>query len=78
MNYPEIPPVELLSQLAPDVREYCLNKVNTYYRNKRDREVGISQWISSGRPFYYTSPTGKPCVLRDVNLKDIEAIKNFN
>lgn len=77
MNYPEIPPVELLRQLAPDVREYCLNKVNTYYREERNKEYQkyISHLISSGRPFYYTGPTGKPCVLRGVKPEDVEAIK---
>lgn len=63
MSYSEIPPVELLNQLAPDVRDYCLNKVNTYYRNKRDSETDVLHWISSGKPYYYKDPTGKTCVI---------------
>lgn len=64
MSYPEIPPVELLSQLAPDVREYCLKKVNTYYRDKRNFEEEIANLTSLSKPFYYKNPAGKICVLR--------------
>lgn len=70
MNYPDIPPVELLNQLAPDVKEYYLNKANTYYREKREREAGILQLISSGKSFYYTDPTGKTCVLKSFLTKE--------
>lgn len=79
MSYPDTPPVELLNQLAPDVKEYCLNKVNKYYRNKRDSETraNILHLISSGEPFYYTGPTGKTYVLRGAGDKDIETIKKY-
>lgn len=38
MSYPEISPVDLLNQLAPDVKEYLLNKVNRYYKEQREEE----------------------------------------
>lgn len=61
MSYPEIPPVDLLNQLAPDIKEYLLNKVNRYYKEQREEEdkQGLNNILSSGRGFTYKGPDGK-------------------
>lgn len=61
MSYPEIPPADLLNQLAPDVKEYLLNKVNRYYKEQREEEYkqGLNNILSSGRGFTYKGPDGK-------------------
>lgn len=61
MSYPEIPSMDLLNQLAPDVKEYLLNKVNRYYKEQREEEdiQGLNNILSSGRGFTYKGPDGK-------------------
>lgn len=61
MSYPEIPPMDLLNQLAPDVKEYLLNKVNRYYKEQREEEdkQALNNILSSGRGFTYKGPDGK-------------------
>lgn len=61
MSYPDIPPMNLLNQLEPDVKEYLLNKVNRYYKEQREEEYKqkFNNILSSGQGFTYKSPDGK-------------------
>lgn len=79
MSYPEMPPVELLNQLAPDVKDYFLNKVNNYYRYQQaiENRTDVLHSLSLGHSYYFRNPEGKICVLNDLQPEDVATIKRL-
>lgn len=79
MNYPDIPPLELLNQLAPNVKKYLLNKVNRYYEEeiKEEHRREVEDFISSSETHTFTDIDGKIITIEPVQFKDIKAIEKL-
>lgn len=83
MSYPDIPPLELLNQLAPDVKEYFLDKVNRYYRKQADEEIKeerkreVENFLRSTEDRTFTDAEGKTVIIRHAMPEDIKALKNY-
>ena len=83
MNYPDIPPLELLNQLAPDVKEYFLDKASRYYRKQAEEEIKeerrreVENFLRSTETRTFTDTEGKVTIIKHVMPEDIKAIKKL-